>query len=541
MHCTGTMLLALCLAAGSVGDSTAGTTAPASGAPRQPPDPPGASSASPAQAGLDRREQLTELIRHWLDTGDRVSRDRLLGGLRRLRDTSLKPLFARLAVSPDPGLRRHGILGSAELSGEGELDLLAIAKMSDPRERALTLQEAMTEELVTVDQLQDVLRWEALDDRICAQIACRLAAAGKPAPRDLVDRLLKTAAPAVRLRVALSLMQWQETEELTALIRSTADELLALAAKPGEVSGRDQVIGVMNDVRRDALWKGGAEFARRVLSTAATDIVLRYEAIATLLACNPSDEQATRECLKTLGNKDDLGGRLMTGLAVLEAGLAREQAPSEVIDGLLADSEPLIKQMGDSMKAVLAGCGSAPIAMNALAESGHAPSAAWTLRAARKRTWQDAQAIRQGVIGSVTAKASREMIECGAQAAGELCDDDPVSLRAPLEAALKAGETRRVQVILLGAAASRNARACDALPESEPVWPDDVSSAVAAVLRARCSEPNDPQAKARFEALATVAAGRGNLSPVLRFQAAWQALRAIGDDRATLARVLSGD
>ncbi|MGH7131128.1 MAG: hypothetical protein ACREJO_04190 [Phycisphaerales bacterium] len=530
------MLLALCLAAGSTG-----TVASGIGAPRQPPDSAGAPSASPAQAVLDRREQLTELIRHWLDTGDRVSRDRLLGGLRRLRDTSLKPLFARLAVSNDPGLRRHGILGSAELSRAGELDLLAIAKMSDPRERALTIQEAMAEELVTVDQLQDVLRWEALDDRICAQIACRLAAAGKPAPRDLVDRLLKTAAPAVRLRVALSAMQWQETEELTALIRSATDDLLAIPAKPGESSGREQAISVMSDVRRDALWKGGAEFARRVLSAAAADLVLRYEAIATLLACNPSDEQATRECLKSLGNKNDLGGRLMTGLAVLEAGLAREQAPSEVVDGLLADGDPLIKQMGDSMRAVLAGCGSAPTPLGALAGSGHGPSAAWALRAARKRAWQDAQEIRLGVIASVTAKASRELIECGAQAAGELCDDDPASLRAPLEAALKAGETRRVQVILLGAAASRSPRACEALPESEPVWPDDVSSAVAAVLRARCSEPNDPQAKARFEALATVAAGRGNLSPVLRFQAAWQALRAVGDDRATLARVLSGD
>src|SRR5690606_27516890 len=76
-------------------------------------------------------------------------------------------------------LRRHGILGLAELSEPSRVDLLLVKTVSDREERAALLGEAVDLDLITVDDLREVSRWPDLRPLVRARTLGQLVGAGQ--------------------------------------------------------------------------------------------------------------------------------------------------------------------------------------------------------------------------------------------------------------------------------------------------------------------------------------------------------------------------
>src|SRR5262249_28255990 len=93
----------------------------------------------------------------------RRAREGRLFSLRELKDQRLRPLVGELAASKRADFRRHGILGLAELSEDHRLNVLMVAKLEDPAEQALILNEAMGAELVADEQVAEILAWPGLE------------------------------------------------------------------------------------------------------------------------------------------------------------------------------------------------------------------------------------------------------------------------------------------------------------------------------------------------------------------------------------------
>jgi hypothetical protein len=304
----------------------------------------------------------------------------------------------------------------------------------------------------------------------------------------------------------------------------------------------------MGQSRREALWVGARELARLIQASerSLSDPLLSFEALATTLASEPGDEFGVQRTLGKLDPANELGERLRAALAVMEATLAREQADERLIAVMLKDQSELIREMGASVQAVVIGCGSAPDALVRLASLGHAPSSELALRMARKRSYQDATAIRIAVINACKPEAGPEFSALVQRAAQELCDDDPGELGPLLERALSEGNAARTRALLAGVLQSTHRDAWKLAQQgtlaAKPsgAWPDEICVAMATLVLARGPDvPPEHVVKQRIETLTAVAQGRWNLSPTLRFAAAWQALRMMGQDKAALARVMN--
>jgi hypothetical protein len=126
-------------------------------------------------------------------------------------------------------------------------------------------------------------------------------------------------------------------------------------------------------------------------------------------------------------------------------------------------------------------------------------------------------------------------------------DDDPRALDRPLAEAMSVSDGPLTQIILEGVLRSTHdgigaiVRQGAFEPRPAGPWPTNQAAALALLVAVRHGEfTADPaQRIARLSAIARGERGGDRLSGVLRAQAAWLALRASGEDRVALTRILS--
>ncbi|MFT3686572.1 MAG: hypothetical protein QM783_16925 [Phycisphaerales bacterium] len=293
-----------------------------------------------------------------------------------------------------------------------------------------------------------------------------------------------------------------------------------------------------------------------MLATLAASLKPGPEADAVTIArlvCDPDSADALVVARSRLDVAVPAVQRRAFSLRLLDAVLRLDRrTPHKLAAEMLTDPDPLVKAMGAAADAFTGDQSQVGAAVGKLAATCDPDAVAWALRCASERHWQDASQIRAAVLGGVAARAPGSQLDprlasMAVLAAAEIADDDPRSLDRPLAEALSNRDAILVQIILEGVLRSTH-RAAGALVrqgafEARPAgpWPTEQAAATALLVAVRHGEFTASPSE-RIDRLLTIARGErgaGGLSGVLRAQAAWLALRASGEDRVALTRILN--
>lgn len=489
-------------------------------------------------------ERLTALLRSAIGDRDTRRRDRTLAGLRALRDQEMAALFAQLSINPSPVLRVHGLLGLAELEPRRGLDLLGVSRIPDPRLQGVVLYDALGSGLINAESLPELSSWPWLPPRVRLDLAGVCLARSRPFDVEGVKKLLNDADAFNAVAAAL-LLEQAGVEEAAALqvLRTRAQGLLA---------GSGQQAGELGNFVIEHNLRSGVE----VLGVLAASLKPGPEAdavTAARLVSSPHNAMALGAAKARLDVSVPADDRRAFSLRVLDAALRLERrTPRAVVAEMVTDPDPLVKAMGAAAAALGGDQTTVGTAVAALAHLGDPPTVAWALRCASERYWQDAREIRAGVLAGVAARPAGSVVDpqlaaMAAMASTELADDDPRSLDRPLAEALSAGDAPLTQIILEGVLRSTHERAGAVVRQgafqARPAgpWPTTQAAATALLVAARHGEfTSDPVERIeRLSAIARGEEGGSALSGVQRAQAAWLALRASGEDRVALTRILS--
>lgn len=498
-----------------------------------------------ALLGEPDADALIKLLRDAL-TGDSADKRRaMVVGLSALRDPALRPLMAQLSTSPWADVRIQAILALAQMQPSHGVDLLMVQRLTDTQEQGALISAAVRRDLLLPGQLEDLARWDTLSDEVAVYVAGLLTSEGTPpAPQ----RLRKIAAthkdPEVRLHAALVLKQ-QGDDTITPTIDAMLSQLLE---RPSTAASRS-VSEAMWRIRRQRL-SSAADFCRAVREKFASDPLVRYEALATLLAIAPDDPRTIEATTAAwaLGETpaDQLAERNRVAIAMLDAALDRPARLTPLIPLFDQVQDPTLSAVGRVLKALAAGEANASEQIAALATYQHPPLTSWALRSAKQRPWQEAKIVRLAIVRAARIQDGATSSQSSIQAATEIADSDPDILRPVLDEARASGQTAVVRAILAGGLQSMDAKAggLATLPKGQTEWPDPASAALADLLSARHPPTSPPRDVAATDALVAriykIAQGTASpLPPVYSLQAAWLALKAADQDRAALARLIS--
>lgn len=501
-------------------------------------------TAERAALGEPDVDALIKLLRDTLIGESSEKRRAMVIGLGALRDPALRPLMAQLSTSPWADVRIQAILALAQMEPSHGVDLLMVQRLTDTQEQGALISAAVRRDLLLPGQLEDLARWDTLSDEVAVFVAGLLTSEGAPPAPQRLRRIAATHKdPEVRLHAALVLKQ-QGDDTITPTIDAMLSQLLE---RPSAAASRS-VSEAMWRIRRQRL-SSASDFCRSVREKFASDPLVRYEALATLLAIAPDDPrtiEATRAAW-ALGESpaDQLAERNRVAIAMLDAALDRPARLTPLIPLFDQVHDAMLPAVGRVLKALAAGEADASDQIAALAMYHHPPLTTWALRSAKQRPWQEAKAIRLAIVRAARIQDGATSSQSSIQAATEIADSDPEVLRPVLDEALASGQPAIVRAILAGGLQSMDAQAggLASLPDGQTEWPDPACAALADLLAAR-HPPTPLRDAAATDALVAriykIAQGTASpLPPIYSLQAAWLALKAADQDRAALARLIS--
>lgn len=487
--------------------------------------------------------ELTSLLRARIGDRDLRRRDRTLKGLREVRDPAMLPFFAQLSINPSSQLRAHGLLGLAELEPQRGLDLLAVSRISDQRLQGVIVSEAVAAGLVGDETRSELTSWASLPKRVRLDLAAACASRSRPFDVNGIQAMLSSTDVFTAVAAAVVLKQVGAA--------MVASDMAIRTRAAGLAQGDGAPAAELADFVVDHnLTSAGA-----ALQTAAGSLNpgAAFDAVsAAILLTTPDSPAAVSAALARLDIAVPLAERTAFAVRLLDVMMRLgKRTPRAVLAEMGSDPDPLIKAIAQVGEAFQSGEG-VGAAGAALARRGNPPTVAWALRCAAERHWQDAGLIRSAVIEGVAKRSpgsaiEPQLAEMATVAAASLCDDDPRALDRPLAEALSAADGPLVRIILEGALRGSNS-GCGALvrqgafePRPAGPWPSAEAAALALLVAVRHQEFTAVPVE-RIERLTAIARGEmggSGLSPVVRAQAAWLALRDSGEDRVALTRILS--
>jgi hypothetical protein len=481
--------------------------------------------------------------------------------LARLRDPATIPLFSQLATVGPPALRATALLGLARAEHTRGLDLLLLRQLPPP-DRLAALAEAIADDLVTTAQLQDLARWPDQDPPCALLAAGVLVGRGEPPPP--AHRLRDLAAspdPAIAAQAAVLL---RATAASTPTTKPDPTDATVLAAARALALPQNEAaaLNVLARLRLQRIPTAGA-LCSALLAPSAPGAqplpplppLLAFRALETFALCDPLSPDVQARLLQA-AQADAPAGLARLALLMLEvARLAAERLDNtpaaadtlqEAVAALAKADDPLARAAADVAHALLISCGSLPDTIDRLVALRHPPTLAWSLALARSRPFQDAQRIRLAVLltsaqaagpnAPETIAAALALLDADPDAAADLLTEhanQPAALTALAAAALRAPAP----------AGPAFTAALDTFLSTSPLPPDDPLRRLHVLLLVRHRPmPQSPAEQARLsDTLARIAVGEGDLPTVYQLQAGWLALRAAGEDRAALARLLATD
>ncbi|MBX3358143.1 MAG: hypothetical protein KF745_06925 [Phycisphaeraceae bacterium] len=457
--------------------------------------------------------------------------DQLMRALRLLKDPALKPLYAQLASADRPVLRVHGILGLAELEGGSGIDLLLVKRLSEARDQAVVLGEALRSGLLTEGQLDDVAQWPGLDDTLRTLIYGELIRRGRSMNAAELIRLAQSPNEATAVFAALFLRQIGQS------LKAADDPLeRLLAADQSDSRNVETVLGVLSQIREAKLDKL-VGYVRDIQRKWVESPGVGFECVRTILALEPRDAEALKQWAGLYAGYD-LARRVRMGLIGL--GMSRRDgtlAAPALFQPMADDPEPVMHAIGEVGLSIVEDkpAEARLAALLALTRLGHVPTLEWALADSDSLPGPDAIAVRLSVIAAAADPSQQPgLYQVGAAAAAVLAGSDPEALKGPLSRAIAAGDERLVVAILAGVLQSGNSGSAS-LADEVPASMATARAVADLVIAQHTAQPD----RLDFDRLAAIAGGAGSLPEAYRVQAAWLALRAKGEQRVALARVLA--
>ena len=544
---------------------------------------------------------LTTLLADALHAPSRQARTQTLLALARLRDPSLQPLFSLLACTGPSEDRADAMIALAALEPALGIDPLLLRQLVSDNQRARVLAASIEQELVSTEQLYEISRWPDLGERSIIIVAAQLAGLGtteisdKPAPATAQNppaapRAKPTQSPAtttnsqttagvksfnsryvasasVLRKLAMSddlttaasaaavLAQQREASGLTRLSRLTPR-----LAQPANSAAALEVLDLVSTARLDAL--GDWCLVLAVQPGVAPDVAQRARAAA---ARSGSASPAVMESILAVARQAALdpasltgAGRVQLCLQLLDvAAINPKRLPAPQFAVLANAVKP--GEFDALTRAVLKLLALVPAAdektddavvslLKTLDRQIPGPAqvaiARWATVWSSQQTFQVAQRVRETVISQLLSTNLPDMFEGAIEASRLMIEADPASA-LPLLSGAGEGRWRATAALLLGALASGNpdsiSIAAFALPT---IATGDKLADVGLLVQMRHAGPRGLGSDAQQTAvlagrLAGLAMGEGDFAQVVRMQAAWLAIRASGQERPTLARLLA--
>lgn len=465
------------------------------------------------------------ILRRAIPDPDESVREDLMMALRGLRDPALRPLLSGLATSTRSDLRRHGLLGLAELEDPPKLNLLSVSRLDDPVERAAIVGEAIRLKMIRPEALDALLEWRELDVFLELIVRGRMVVRGEDAG---LDRVREHAEGTDSLRAAMALLVLAQAGE-PELARHAA--LRVTSPEQSELERNGGVGILVEHLRRERFDATGLFFEHLYSLYVPTDKALSAELLAVWLQIAPI--QAGSVWSERFAQAQDLSEKLRLVLGGLDA--ASDAEPS-MFDLAVQDSSMLVRDLSRAAQAVALHDGALVLAMvDRLLDQQYDQAIAWCVSRLPEMMPELGPKVWALVIQrSLARNRGREPVSAVVPMTAEkFALADPDSAGASLNRARAHGDEKLCQALLVGLLRARSGPIWDQTSADE--WPDPASAALALIAQAMASGSMEPE---QIERLRGVARGRANLPEVFRVQAAWLAIRHAGDARGALARLL---
>lgn len=449
---------------------------------------------------------------------------RLLRSLRHLADPTLEPLFAALAAARHPALKIHGILGLAEISETGQLDLRRVVEVDDAAVQAELITAAMDSDLLSDDDAERLVDWPGLDEGVRLLAATRLIEAGRSVDLDMLREGLEANRLARRGMAALLLHQADDPAGVRGLQKLNTSQ----------DTDRDRVRAMLlTTAQRHKLHRSGT-WAYSVAVDPAVDSRLALLALQT--AMRFGDPRAAGHWRHEFESTHDMARRTRLALVALYTAPWLE---AETFATLEQADDSVLVQMGRTGRAI-AERRDVAAQVGRLIALQHPVANRWALHHAGANAQpDDARQIYRSVIAayehSPEAQRTRRLDEA-VRATEALHDLDPAAaatLLRPMIAEANA-DPLLVRAVLLGLARARRGDQ-HAVIAGIADWPDQDARWLALLLGARAGEAMDDR---QSRDLAMLVQGAGGIQDTLRIQAAWQWLKRNDQTQPALARVL---
>lgn len=482
---------------------------------------------APARAADDALDAAAYLFEQAVTPRRDGKHHRLLRALRHLEDPDLAPLFIHLSESDRASLQVHGMLGLAEISPEGKLDLDYLMRVDRPALQAELVSSALDADLMTLDDCARVLRWEGLDDGVKLVVATRLVAAGRYDDAGLLRSLLDDDKLGRRAVAAALLVQLGEPEGLEAL----------RAISRSELPGRDQVestvfrMALQRDLDRLGPW------AYEVADAHADSFKRRLSALRVALRFGVPEAGAL--WVRRFRETEDAVARLQLGMALLQMSPWVDPA---LFEPMVASGAAVLAQAGRAGRAIAADDPRAVDALYDLVLMRYPLVNGWAMHYARTEAASlDGQVILLGMIQacvdagddrgrsqllSDAVEATRALFEINGQAAARMLR--PLLARPDLD-------DRVAQAILLGLVRTQDPAAGDLVADL-PLLRHPDAAGLQVLLLAKHGRPLDAR---ETNLLRNIVRGGGAMQDTLRIQAAWALLKRGGQTDAVLARLFN--
>jgi hypothetical protein len=378
----------------------------------------------------------------------------------------------------------------------------------------------------------------------------RLARAGTAPDVGVLETIAKSGADQISPAALLACVELRQIKDAPR-VDAPLDKLLESNAPE-----RNLALGRLLEHIREERLTGSADFVKKVLARKEESDDIRLAALSAGLAVAPSDK-AVDAAWDKLVEVGGLADHIRLGMIGLEEARGRRQdkaAPlaASYFTALKKDKNELVRSIG-TVGGALEKAGTADDealrkGVLALVAQRHLPTLDWTERAAKTFAPGDASAARIALIEAARPQGVSDGIKVGAyevavRAARAAADADPGALGPLLAKAAQDNDEATAAAILYGALQSVN----PATVELAGLWEQAAGSgaaramsaqSLAKILRARHATTMTPE---QGEELAAIARIGNGLPEAARVQAAWLALRARGQDRTALARIMADE
>ncbi|MFM7132908.1 MAG: hypothetical protein ACKO0W_01175 [Planctomycetota bacterium] len=479
--------------------------------------------ASLAQYGpVEPIDSSVRMLRDGLGSRNDGIQHAAMVSLRELRDPALRPMLERLLKSDDWTMRVDSLLGLAELSDDGLVDLEALLALPGEDDREEATRAAITLRMLDQARIERLL---AADDLAAPQrvlLATELRRLGGQPDQAMLVRLAQSRTPEIA-GIATALLVDSAASDAADLVASLKTMLGTLPAR-----SRAAAVAQVAEACLASRAERAAPLVAELIALPEITGDARMRALGSLLVLAP--ETAYPVFAASVEADRSQTSLVRHALVLLTAGV---RAPKGEWTRL-RNGDALLETLADSGE--LLGASSDLEAYEKIIALGHRTSLLAALEGARRLGESSERALGVASLRALVreGKALGPLLEPSVRAIARLAAIAPEELRPSLAGTI---ESRDVHDALLLALMGAGTPAAAEVAASAQGRSSRLGEALIVVLRARTSPTIRPD---ELQLLATVAGGGSGADPAVRTQAAWLWARHAAKAPEVIEAVIGG-